>query len=109
MSYYVSGDEVIYTPKSIKAKIVKPLAVDDYLIEFADKSLIPPQMIVPGTTLKPAPLPYNGFGWDWTRQTSSTSYTDTNCRRCGGLWTETWISKKAFYDCLKCNIKKEDS
>jgi len=108
MSYYDVGDSVIYTPKNIKARIIRAWANDIYLVEFDDKSLIPPQMDVPGSSLKPDNLPLGFSGlYGWPEEQTGT-YSDTNCRKCGGTWKETWIGKKAYYDCLKCNIKKED-
>jgi hypothetical protein len=114
MPYFDLDDKVIYTPRGVEATVIKPMPGDEYLIEFEDKKLIPPQMIVPGTSLKPKILPYYTYGYDddgynWARSQPQTTYSDTNCRKCGGVWTETWIGKQAYYDCLKCKIKKEDA
>ena len=109
MAYYDIGDEVIYGPKNINAKVIRSWANDQYLIEFEDKTLIPPQMDVPGSSLRPKPLPFSYGGlYGWAEEQNG-SYSDANCRRCGKPWKETIIFGNKYYDCLTCKIKKEDS
>lgn len=109
MSKFNLGDRVVYTPKTVDAKIVRIFSNGECVIEFDDKNLIPPQMTVPETflALKTSPALFGDYGW--TREEASARYSDTNCRKCGQEWKETWIGRTAYYDCLKCGIKKEDS
>ena len=109
MSYYSPGDDVVYTPRPCDAKVIKALPGDEYVVEFDDKTLIPPQMQVPGHYLKPRLVLYGGFSPGDFLGESSWTNKDTNCPRCGGDWKETWIGHRPFYDCLKCNLKKEDA
>lgn len=104
---YKAGDAVEYGPKKHKAKIIKILSSGRYLIEFDDINLIPPQMDVPGDHLSKFYSYVDLDGID------SGYYDDLykdpdNCPRCGNKWKETWIGSRPFYDCLKCNIKRED-
>lgn len=115
MSYYSPGDEVLYTPGNYKAKVIRHTQNDHYIVEFEKKDLIPPQMEVPGYTLVPA-LPYTsnmyGVDSDWggvTHGTTSSINKETHCPKCGGPWKETVFFRKTYYDCLKCNLKKEDA
>jgi hypothetical protein len=34
--------------------------------------------------------------------------TKTHCPQCGDVWKETAIGFDLYYDCISCNIKKED-
>lgn len=102
---YKAGDRVTYGPRNHKAKIVRMLGNGDYQIEFDDQDLIPPQMDVPEAHLS---VDLGGFidlldGWD-----DPSKKIGKVCPFCGGEWTETWIGFRPLYDCLKCNIKKED-
>ena len=111
MSYYRPGDEVIFTPRGCGARILKALPGDKYIVEFDDKTLAPPQMEVPETYLRPKPLPYGMFGLDPGPHGWSESFPDKDkvCPRCNTPWKETWIGHDPYYDCLKCNLKKEDA
>lgn len=113
MSYYSPGDRVIYKPKNIDAKIISSLPNDEYVVEWDNNQLIPPQMTVPGYSLIPKPLPI-GFAdfygqAEWNGNYDPSFNRETQCPRCGSPWKETWIGHKAYYDCLKCNLKKEDA
>ena len=117
MAYYSPGDDVTYIPKGCDAKILKSLPGDEYVVEFEDRTLIPPQMQVPGHYLKPRMPIFNPFGLagilgdDLGELPRGVKIIDkhTNCPRCGDAWKETWIGHRPFYDCLKCNLKKEDA
>lgn len=104
MLYYTPGDEVIYSPKGCGAKVILVYPNDEYMVEFDDKNLIPPQMKVPGYTLRPKPMPtlYGGFYGNLPSK-------DTHCPRCNTSWTITQGMHELWYDCLKCNLKREDS
>ena len=102
---YRVGDDVTYSPKDIKAKIIRVLPNDEYRVEFYDKALIPPQMDVSGFYLSPVrQLDLNMYGYNHIYGTNK----ETHCPRCGNEWKETWIGHRPLYDCLKCNLKKED-
>jgi hypothetical protein len=90
---YKVGDRVSYSPKNHKAIVIRVLPNDQYTVEFTDSQLIPPQMDVPGFYLSP-PL---------------KELKEIQCPRCDTPWTETVIGRNVFYDCLKCNLKKEDA
>lgn len=96
------GDYVIYTPNNIKAKIIKVfLGGLRYTVEFDDPNLIPPQMDIPANYLapiEPGILPHG-----------NNSLKEIYCPKCGNKWKETLIGRQLFYDCLKCNLKKEDA
>ena len=100
---YKVGDKVTYSPHLIKATVIRALADDQYTVEFEDNKLIPPQMDVPGHYLSLIEelhvLP----------DAISYTYKGVFCPRCSTKWTETIINYKVFYDCLKCNLKREDA
>lgn len=107
MAYYSPGDEVVYTPKGCDAKVIQGYPNDEYIVEFADKNLIPPQMKVPGHTLRPRPVPtlFGGFGGYY----GSAQSKETHCPRCNTPWTVSQGMHEPWYDCLKCNLKREDA
>ena len=108
---YQVGDKVSYSFKNLKATVIKLLPYDEYRIEFDDKSLIPPQMDVLSFTLSPWEVGQDEisiFGWDDFKSRGAGN-KETNCPRCGTKWTETLIGHEKFYDCIKCNLKKEDA
>lgn len=90
------GDKVLYGPRKLKATVIRAWYNGESLVEFEDKGLIPPQMDVLNEHLA------------LDLDNSENKNSKEQCPRCGGKWTETWISRKAYYDCLKCNIKMED-
>lgn len=86
------------------------------LVEWSNKSLAPPQMIIPykdllyvGTNNKSQPNLPKGFGSEWADLLEDTGSinTDERCPICDTEWIETWINKEPFYDCKKCNATKE--
>lgn len=111
MSYYSPGDAVIYTPTNSNAKVIRHVGSDNYLVEFEDKDLIPPQMEVPERFLKPQPLVSGMYGFmDWSGDYYKPKHNkETHCPKCGTPWKETIIFRNTYYDCLKCNLKKEDA
>lgn len=110
MSYYNPGDEVVYTPKGCGAKVLQAMPGDEYIVEFDDRNLIPPQMQVPGQYLAPKPftLPV-GFQEDVVRKPVFVPTKETHCPKCSTPWHETQIGHRLFYDCLKCVLRKEDA
>lgn len=108
MKRYSVGDEVVFTPKTIKATIIRVLGNDTYTVEWHDKELIPPQMDIDGFYLAPE-LPHRKTLDGWGVMPENTINKETHCPKCGTPWTETPIGKNLFYDCLKCNLKKEDA
>lgn len=106
------GDNVIYIPKDVKAKVIKIMPDLTYLIEFEDKDLIPPQMQVPESYLSPGKPTYyslwEGF-WEKPDNNGPSINKETHCPKCNTPWKETIIGRNTFYDCLKCNLKKEDA
>lgn len=111
MSYYNPGDEVIYTPRGCGAKIIQAMPGDSYVVEFEDRDLIPPTMTIPGQYLKPKPVPtlFGGFHPDDILGMPTFANKETNCPRCGTRWTETHGFKETFYDCTRCNLKRENA
>lgn len=98
------GDKITYGPKAHKGRIIAISPTHDQCtVEFDDRDLIPPQMDVPVEHLSHdySYSHYYGYG-------NNTDKT-TNCPRCGDKWKETWIGYEPFYDCLKCNLKREDA
>lgn len=89
------------------------------LIEWDNDKLIPPTMVVPYHTLKhvstqklPAgnmnkPFNVGEDPWTYSKEYSKLD-SETNCPQCGSEWKETWIQHQPYYDCVKCNEKKED-
>ena len=104
MAFYNVGEKVTYNPRGIPAKVVRVLPNDIYAVEWDDQSLIPPIMEVPGSHLSPETIDWFG-AYDFTKSLP----TGDHCPRCGNKWKETWIGHKAYYDCIQCNIKKEES
>lgn len=104
---YKIGDKVVYGPQGHKATILRVWGNGDLLIEFSDKNLIPPQMEVPIAHLNPDLDDLFGM-WDGSDY-SGVRKGPNQCPRCGDNWKETWIGHRPFYDCLKCNLKREDS
>ncbi len=111
MAYYSPGDEVVYTPKGCGAKIIQGYPNDEYIVEFEDKNLIPPQMKVPGHTLRPKPVPtlFGGFQPSDFLGLPTYNNKETHCPRCQTPWTVSQGMHEPWYDCLKCNLKREDS
>lgn len=103
---YKVGDKVTYGPQGYKAKILRVWGNGDYMIEFDKKDLIPPQMDVPESHLNPD---IEDIFSMWDNYQYGADKNPDNCPRCGDKWKETWIGHKPFYDCLKCNLKREDS
>lgn len=112
MNYYSQGDEVIYAPKGCGGKIIQTLPGEEYIVEFDDKNLIPPQMQIPGQYLIPKPVHlYGGYQpveTDIIRK-PIVNTKETHCPKCNTPWHETVIGQRSFYDCLKCVLRKEDA
>jgi len=87
---YKVGNRVTYALSTYKARIVEIHPDEYYTVEFDDKDLIPPKMKVPGAYLE-------------------IIIDENTCPLCQTPWTETVIGKNTFYDCLKCNLKREDA
>lgn len=106
------GDNVIYIPRAVRAKVIKIMPDSNYLVEFEDKNLIPPQMEIPESYLSLAndyyPNVWDGY-WGGHSGTNSSVNKETHCPKCKTPWKETIIGRNTFYDCLKCNLKKEDA
>ena len=121
MSYYSPGDKVTYMPTGDSATVAEALPNEEYVIEFDSVDLIPPKMTVNGNRLSPKPITlYGGYGYmppppqqrrfdELQQENKPVINKETNCPRCGKLWKETIIGQKAFYDCLKCVLRKEDA
>jgi hypothetical protein len=120
---FAVGDKVTYAPKNHKAVVIRIFPkTNEYLIAFDDSNLIPPQMIVPSASLTKEIDTASLFGWmgdtdyyddeyDQYDRKKNYQYKDKEirCPRCGEEWKETIIGRNTFYDCLKCNLKKEDA
>lgn len=100
---------------------------DKYFVEFLDKQT-PTSMLVTDEEIdsmrRTMTLP-KGHSVAWWQPgffDSSPSKTETkteeliqkyvdpntHCPKCGTEWKETYINYEPVYDCLKCNVKKED-
>jgi hypothetical protein len=79
-------------------------------VEFDDKNLIPPSMDFPESRLKQAQTNNNGFYGGWYDDMYRRQYgpIEKVCPRCGTDWTVTKFNNHVWYDCKKCQKKKED-
>lgn len=82
------------------------------LVEW-DEKLIPPQMAVPYAHLlliNPTLLPVgnNPIGNSYPLSPQSNKDPDKYCPQCGNEWTQTYYYGMVWYDCTKCNRRKED-
>lgn len=120
------GDNVLYGNRCLPAKIIgiassNPMTGEpiEFLVEFDDKDLIPPQMKVPSKTLlfvDPLPMqinllpgmaniplektPLEGLD-DLIRSVESGSY------KCNHEWAEYVGLREVFKYCRKCNQKEQ--
>ena len=112
MSYYSPGEKVTYMPTGDGATILKTLPNDEYVIEFDSASLIPPKMTVQGNRLSPKPTDlYGGYvppvsGYDGMRDRRFVD-KEKFCPNCDVPWKKTEGFRFDFYDCPKCQMKKE--
>lgn len=111
MSYYTTGEKVIYTPTGDYATVLRDLPNDEYTVEFDNRSLIPPQMTVPGKTLSPQPVTLYGGYFPTEKSIRDSRFIDKNkfCPKCDVEWKETVGLWHSYYDCPKCKMKKEDA
>jgi hypothetical protein len=107
---FSAGDCVIYANQHKAVVISKVpgwgLGSDEYLIAFADTTLIPDQMTVSETLLV---LYGTSFGSKETNHCATISVNkETNCPNCHEKWTITQGLNEKWHDCLRCKTHRED-
>ena len=117
------GDRVIYEIKEFLGGIrthnatILSTAPDDpqygkmYKVEFEEKDLIPPEMEVPEDRLKANKNAYQWMGHPVSSTHGHRKITvdpKTHCPKCGDRWVVTESVTTFYYDCKRCNLKRED-
>lgn len=126
------GDHAIYDPKGMKlpCRIVQGLHYDSnhnswtYRVKFKDPNRCPNKMTVPSykVGLDEDESLYQQFenmlidldALDMAVNQDALGFEENNydpefeCPKCGKIWNETLFGMKKWYDCIKCNIKRED-
>lgn len=87
----VSYLEVIYAGTHPCKILSRDLNTDEVTIRFLDPGLIPQEMTVP------------------SRMVETTKNKSTHCPKCSVQWKMTPGFSTNFYDCPKCNMKKEEA
>lgn len=89
------GDIVQHRPSGFYGTVGRVYANNYVDVIFTDKNIAPPVMKLPTYEL-------------YLISENKARPSPNKCPKCGGNWTETYIQYEPKYDCLKCNIKKED-
>lgn len=81
-------------------------------IKFDDDTLVPPEMEVPESHLKPVTEEWDWYGRKHTKDGYRYGPASDVCPLCGDKWTVTehpiFGKKELWHDCRKCNTKRED-
>lgn len=80
-------------------------------IEFDDQSLIPPDMEISESYLKPVKVNLDTL-YNYKYGSKMWYNKEVECPNCGTTWNKMehpiYGKKVIWYDCLKCKIRKED-
>lgn len=110
-------DRVKHTATGYTGIVKQVFASGEIIVDYDDPNVLPCKL--PASQYEPEKKGYIGNPWfglvgggikiDGQPVNSDLISLDLDtCPKCGGQWTETFINYEPKYDCVKCNIRKED-